>query len=52
MQVQWDKLIVKLAVWLAMEVILSVIGLDDLADYGEYIFRRSDVMLDGYNRVS
>lgn len=36
MQVRWKRLLIQSIVWLSAEVILTSIGLDDLADYGEY----------------
>ncbi len=34
----WKALLIRTTVWLAAEVMLSIIGLDDLADYSEYLF--------------
>ena len=34
----WRKVIYKTGVWLAAEIWLNVIGLDDIADYSEFIF--------------
>ncbi|MGA7932721.1 MAG: hypothetical protein WCA35_04005 [Kovacikia sp.] len=31
---------VKAIIWLAAEVLLNVVGLDNLADYGEFVFER------------
>ncbi len=39
MKVKWKQLIVKLTVWMAAEVILSLVGTDYLADYSEFIYR-------------
>ncbi|MEM1279458.1 MAG: hypothetical protein AAGG53_05400 [Cyanobacteria bacterium P01_H01_bin.152] len=36
MQVRWKRFLLQSALWLSAEVILTSIGLDDLADYGEY----------------
>lgn len=36
MQVKWGKLAVKVTVWLTAEILLSLAGLDNLADYGEF----------------
>jgi len=36
MQVRWKRLLWQSALWLSAEVLLTCIGLDDLADYGEY----------------
>ena len=30
----------KILIWMAAEILLNFIGLDDLADYGEFIFER------------
>ena len=36
MQVKWGKMAAKVTVWLAVEILLSLVGLDNLADYGEF----------------
>lgn len=36
MQVRWKRLLLHSLLWLSAEVILTSIGLDDLADYGEF----------------
>jgi len=36
MQVRWKRLFLQSLLWLSAEVILTSIGLDDLADYGEF----------------
>ncbi len=38
MGVCWSQLLVKATVWLTMEVYLSLLGLDNLADYSEFLF--------------
>lgn len=38
MKLEWKKLIVKTAVWLTVEIILNLLGLDNLADYSEFIY--------------
>jgi len=37
MKVQWQKLFIKTSVWLTAEILLNVIGLDNLADYSEFM---------------
>ncbi|MEB3887150.1 hypothetical protein [Lyngbya sp. CCY1209] len=32
------KKILEVTVWIAAEILLNLLGLDDLADYGEYLF--------------
>lgn len=36
----WQNLIIKIVIWLTAEVLLTFLGLDDLADYGEFIYRQ------------
>ena len=38
MNVRWRKLLVKTSFWLATEIILNLVGIDDLADYSEFIY--------------
>jgi hypothetical protein len=40
MQVRWKKLFVQSIIWVAAEVLLTVAGLDDLADYSEFVFEK------------
>ena len=47
MTVQWKKLLVRTAVWLAAELCLNFLGLDEMADYSEFIFDRDLVVLLG-----
>ncbi len=42
---QWDKLLLKLTVWLALEVVLNLMGLDDMADYSEFIFTQGNTAI-------
>jgi hypothetical protein len=37
MKVQWKQIIIKGIVWLAAETLLTLIGLDELADYSEFL---------------
>jgi preprotein translocase subunit SecG len=47
MKLQWKKLLVKTTLWLATEIILNVVGLDNLADYSEFIYEQDAALL-GY----
>lgn len=38
MTIRWKRLLIQAFLWLSAEIILTSIGLDDLADYGEYHF--------------
>ncbi len=44
MNVQWKKLLARTTVWLLAEISLNLIGLDDLADYGEFVFERNQIV--------
>ncbi|MEM8675395.1 MAG: hypothetical protein AAGF83_16195 [Cyanobacteria bacterium P01_G01_bin.67] len=37
MEIKWQKLIMKLCFWLIIEAVFSIIGIDDLADYSEFL---------------
>ncbi|MEO1401754.1 MAG: hypothetical protein AAFV72_10980 [Cyanobacteria bacterium J06635_1] len=39
MQVQWSKLFSRTLMWLCAEITLTCLGLDNLADYGEFVFQ-------------
>jgi hypothetical protein len=39
----WQKRLAKISGWIAAEVILSTVGLDNLADYGEFLLRDPNV---------
>ena len=45
----WKKVAYKTGVWLAAEIWLNVIGLDNIADYSEFIFAQ-DLNLNFKNR--
>ncbi len=39
MKVKWSQLVLKIIVWLLAEIYLTIMGLDNLADYGEFVFQ-------------
>ena len=41
----WEKRFVKILVLLIAEILLNFLGMDDLADYSEFIFERNLVLL-------
>ena len=45
---RYRQLFFELLIWLAAEILLGFLGLDDLADYGEYLYgeclREQDVI--------
>jgi hypothetical protein len=38
MKVSYKKLLVRIGIWLIAEITLNFLGVDDLADYGEFVF--------------
>ena len=38
MRVHWKQLLFRAVVWLAAESLLTVLGIDNLADYSEFLF--------------
>ncbi len=40
MKMQWKQIWVKATIWLVTEIILNLLGLDNLADYSEFIFEQ------------
>ena len=47
MKIQWKKLWVKIILWLGAEIVLTSIGLDNLADYSEFLGEQKEVVLMG-----
>lgn len=45
MNKQSKKWLVKIIVWLVAEILLNFVGLDNMADYSEYIFERNVIVL-------
>ena len=39
MKVKWSELFIKIVVWLSAEIFLTALGLDNLADYSEFVFQ-------------
>jgi hypothetical protein len=44
MQIKWKKLVTQIIFWLVAEIILNLLGLDNLADYGEFVFDREAIV--------
>lgn len=40
MSVRWKTFLIQGSIWLASEILLTLVGLDDLADYGEFVFEK------------
>ena len=45
MNVQWQKLLRIIAFWLATEIYFNFLGIDDIADYSEFIFEKPVISL-------
>ncbi len=45
MDISWQKLLVKISFWLAAEIFLNLLGIDDLADYSEFIFEHKNFII-------
>ena len=45
MKVRWKKLLVTTTLWLATEIGFNLLGIDDLADYSEFIFEKPVIAL-------
>ena len=48
MHVRWKTLMAQTFFWLMAEIVLGLMGLDDLADYGEYRFSSTKVISSAY----
>jgi hypothetical protein len=44
MKRQWKKIWIQAILWLFTEIILNVLGLDNLADYSEFIFEQKNAI--------
>ncbi len=40
MKVKWKKLFALVVMWLATEIFLNFLGVDDIADYSEFVFEK------------
>ncbi len=47
----WKRSLSRIVVWLAAEIILNFVGLDDVADYSEYIFERNTTTIGCSHRL-
>jgi hypothetical protein len=46
------KLIIEIVTWFAIEVVLSLSGLDDLGNYSEFVFAQKNITLVNFNAVT
>lgn len=40
MKIKGKRTVLKITVWLAAEIILNLVGLDNLADYSEFVYEQ------------
>ncbi len=45
LQAKWQNFIFRFTLWLLMEILLSYLGLDNMADYSEFFFERHRVTI-------
>ena len=45
MKIKWRKLILRLLLWLSLEILLTFLNLDDIADYSEFIDKKTKIVL-------
>ncbi len=50
-QIQWRKLVSKLLFWLTVEIILNLVGLDNMADYSEFLLGDRSVLVSAPRQV-
>ncbi len=41
MEIRWKKLVLRVGLWLTLEIFFSYVGLDTIADYSEFVFERN-----------
>lgn len=46
MKIQWKVLLVKIIVWLVAEILFTCLGLDDIADYSEFLAEKRFIAQD------
>lgn len=47
MKMRWKKGLAEIAIWLVAEIILKFLGLNNLADYSEFIFNQKEIVIGG-----
>ncbi|GAB4378609.1 MAG: hypothetical protein Kow00121_30950 [Elainellaceae cyanobacterium] len=49
--IQWKKLIAKLVIWGTAEIVLNLLGVDQLADYSEFLSHKdTEIILLAFSR--
>jgi len=42
---RWKRTAVEITVWLVAEIVLNLLGLDELADYSEFLFKNKVITM-------
>jgi preprotein translocase subunit SecG len=50
MKFYWKKVLVKTTIWLAAEIMLNLLGLDNIADYSEFIYGQEAMLLNSLHQ--
>jgi hypothetical protein len=50
MKFYWKKVFVKTTIWLAAEIMLNLLGLDNIADYSEFIYGQEAMLLNSLHQ--
>lgn len=45
MDMRWRVVLCRLSIWVAAEIIFSLLGIDDLADYSEFLWEKDPPVL-------
>lgn len=48
MKFYWKKVLVKTTIWLAAEIMLNLLGFDNIADYSEFIYGQEVALLNSH----
>ncbi len=49
---KWQKLLIKITFWFIAEVLLNIFGMDDLADYSEFVFEHRHTHISNVARLN
>jgi hypothetical protein len=44
MKKQWQKRLITILIWIVAEIFLNFLGLDNLADYSEFVFQKNEII--------
>lgn len=47
MEIKWQQLVSKICFWLLVEIVFTFMGIDDLADYSEFLLMPKIVVQSG-----